>query len=162
MKTIIAFNPEELATMLASLRCWQRVGHEASATPPEWDIATNEGTVEPLSEAAIDALCERLNAEEIKPADAHHMMFDLYDAAGFWPLEGIGMDGLIEAAEDRWKEHPRMKEWALLACQCVHSKWSGTGDIASAAEDWAMSLMQEYAAQAGEPLVERDDEEEAA
>lgn len=62
--TIHVFTDEEQATVLAALRFWQRAGHGASSTPPEWDIATNEGTVEPLDEPAIDDLCERINTSE--------------------------------------------------------------------------------------------------
>jgi hypothetical protein len=57
---IIKLNDREQSTILAALRCWQRM-HGASRQPPEWHIATNEGTVEPLDERAIDALCESLN-----------------------------------------------------------------------------------------------------
>lgn len=53
----------ELATVLAALRRWQVV-LDGPAQPREWDIATNEGTVEPLNELEIDALCERLNVGE--------------------------------------------------------------------------------------------------
>lgn len=56
--------PEELATILAALRYWQRVGHGAGVMPREWDIATNDGTVEPLSVDEIDSLCEKLNFGE--------------------------------------------------------------------------------------------------
>lgn len=54
----------ELATVLAALRRWQRELKTSSSMPPEWDIATNEGSVEPLSEDDIDHLCERLNCED--------------------------------------------------------------------------------------------------
>lgn len=57
-------NIEELATVLAALRYWQRTGHGAAAMPREWDIATDDGTLEPLDVDAIDALCERLNFRE--------------------------------------------------------------------------------------------------
>lgn len=45
----------ELATILAALRFWQRHGE------PRQQIATNAGTLAPLGDAEIDALCERLN-----------------------------------------------------------------------------------------------------
>jgi hypothetical protein len=53
--------PEELATILAALRFWQRAGLGGASKPQEWDIATNDGTVEPLTEEQIDTLCERIN-----------------------------------------------------------------------------------------------------
>lgn len=51
----------ELATILAALRFWQRHGESRQANEPEYDIATNAGTLSPLADAEIDALCERLN-----------------------------------------------------------------------------------------------------
>lgn len=49
----------ELATVLAALRYWQRVG--LKQIEPEDDIATDGGKFHPLDADAIDALCERLN-----------------------------------------------------------------------------------------------------
>ena len=51
--------PEELATVLAALRYWQR--HRPS-NPELHDIATDGGTLTPLDAEDIDALCERINA----------------------------------------------------------------------------------------------------
>lgn len=48
----------ERDTVLAALRLWQRLG---GANSEEWDIATNGGSHEGLDDAAVDALCERLN-----------------------------------------------------------------------------------------------------
>lgn len=47
----------ELATVLAALRVYQRVGPDAD----EMEIATNEGRCRALDAAQIDDLCERLN-----------------------------------------------------------------------------------------------------
>ena len=58
------YTASELATILAALRYWQRRGLTSASMPsvmPEWDIATNEGTVEPMTPAEIDNLCERIN-----------------------------------------------------------------------------------------------------
>jgi hypothetical protein len=51
---------DERATILAALRCWQRT-IAGKTMPPEWDIANNEGTVEPLDAEGIDILCEQIN-----------------------------------------------------------------------------------------------------
>lgn len=53
----------EHATILAALRYWQRAGRcgEDHTTEPEGDIATNGGTIEPLTADEIDAFCERIN-----------------------------------------------------------------------------------------------------
>jgi hypothetical protein len=53
--------PREFATILAALRYWQVSGRTAATYAPEYDIASDSGTLEPLSNDEIDALCERLN-----------------------------------------------------------------------------------------------------
>lgn len=51
-------NAEELATVLAALRMWQRCpSHPADLNM----IATNGDQLMPLTDAEIDELCERLN-----------------------------------------------------------------------------------------------------
>jgi hypothetical protein len=53
----------ELAIVLASLRLWQTDWrHHPEKVQWLTLIATNNGTVEQMSNAGIDALCERLNA----------------------------------------------------------------------------------------------------
>lgn len=52
-------NERELATVLAALRLFQRT--DSAHSGPENDIASNGGAIEPLSNAEIDDLCERLN-----------------------------------------------------------------------------------------------------
>lgn len=59
------FNDAELATVLAALRYYQANGQgdPANRSDEIHDVATNGGEVEAsLDGAAIDALCERLNA----------------------------------------------------------------------------------------------------
>lgn len=55
----------ELATILAALRYWQAYGQQDAGPVDDFnDIATDGGTLEPLSADDIDALCMRLNAGE--------------------------------------------------------------------------------------------------
>lgn len=69
MKTIIAFDRAELATVLAALRYYQQngQGEPANRSDAIHDIATGmaEGMQEcvSLDDAAIDTLCERINVE---------------------------------------------------------------------------------------------------
>ena len=66
-------NYAELSTILAALRYWQRTrlaqktkmwdGGAGTAWKAEQDIATDGGTLTPLSVDQIDSLCERLNME---------------------------------------------------------------------------------------------------
>ena len=54
----------ELATVIAALRFYQRGllgGPSTFASYAESDIATGGGTLVPLDDLEIDALCERLN-----------------------------------------------------------------------------------------------------
>lgn len=50
-----------LGTVLAALRYWQREGMHAYRD--ETDIATDGGTIDPLSAAEIDVLCETINCD---------------------------------------------------------------------------------------------------
>lgn len=52
-------NTRQLATTLAALRYWQRMDPEVGSLP-EIDIATDGGTVTPLTPDEIDELCEQL------------------------------------------------------------------------------------------------------
>ena len=54
-------NARELATVLAALRLWQETVNRHEE--PMWEIATDDGMIEPLSDDEIDELCERLNTE---------------------------------------------------------------------------------------------------
>lgn len=60
----------ELATTLAALRYWQRHGARQMLTSRNRldvdDVATDGGTLEPLTVSEIDSLCERLN---VSPAE---------------------------------------------------------------------------------------------
>lgn len=54
-------NTIELATILAALRYWQRTSWNSRAA--EVDIADKGGSINPMDDEDIDALCERLNVE---------------------------------------------------------------------------------------------------
>lgn len=49
------------ATILAALRFWQREAVGLMDNLPEDDIASDNGTLTPLTREEIDALCDRLN-----------------------------------------------------------------------------------------------------
>ena len=53
------FTDRELATVLAALRMWQRLG--VARDCPEQDIATDGGNIKPLHDHDIDDLCDRVN-----------------------------------------------------------------------------------------------------
>lgn len=61
----------EFATVLAALRLWQRLLPEtltdeqrAARLSPEWDIATDGGTLTPLQPDEVDRLCLALNGDD--------------------------------------------------------------------------------------------------
>lgn len=70
-----ALDQRELATVLAALRYWQRLGlahvwqeddpiagvRKGQAWVAEGEVASNSGTLTPLTVEEIDALCERIN-----------------------------------------------------------------------------------------------------
>lgn len=61
MKTI-SLNDQELATALAALRFWQRLGPMHGR--PEQIILTDCGRLMPPEQLAIEQLCERLNSQD--------------------------------------------------------------------------------------------------
>lgn len=79
MKTIIALDSAELATVLAALRFWQAAG-EMGMNARQDAIATNGGILEPLDLGAIDTLCERINLGPDSVANPYLAL--LTDAAG--------------------------------------------------------------------------------
>jgi hypothetical protein len=59
---VLAADECELATILAALRYWQRIGYQSDAKyDGEDSIANVAGTVEALTPDEIDSLCERIN-----------------------------------------------------------------------------------------------------
>lgn len=58
----MTFNHRELSTVLAALRKYQSL--PLFSTDPVFDIATDGGTIEPMSDEEIDELCERINTQE--------------------------------------------------------------------------------------------------
>ena len=57
-------HPDELATILAALRLYQRSGMAEPANQPLWlhEIASDGGAIS-LDDGAIDILCTRINVE---------------------------------------------------------------------------------------------------
>jgi hypothetical protein len=57
------FDSRENATILAALRYYQQVLSHNGNSPPVSvaEVATNGGTLKPLTSADIDTLCEKIN-----------------------------------------------------------------------------------------------------
>jgi hypothetical protein len=103
------FNDRDKSTVLAALRFWQREGWRSGGH--EQDIASNGGTLLPLTEAEIDVLCEELNFDSPapgSPADAppsemtralrDEAMAEIY-ALAFRTLQRFGLQPDETAAE---------------------------------------------------------------
>lgn len=89
-------------------------------------------------------------------ADAHAFVFEAQPVAGYAILETLDVESVAEFAEELFGAHDGLQGWASDAVARVGYKWGGTGDIQSAASDWAIDLIREYAAQDGVTLVETD------
>lgn len=58
----VKLDQRELATVLAALRFYQRLGLQINREDPEDDIANEGGTIDPLNVTEIDTLCEEINS----------------------------------------------------------------------------------------------------
>lgn len=89
--------------------------------------------------------------------DALQMEYESNCLTGSWPLECVDAEGVAELARDLFGEHPGMQRWSMEAVARVAQKWSSTGDMTSAAQDWALDLLTEYAATDGVTLTRIDE-----
>ena len=83
------------------------------------------------------------------------LLYHAEEAAGVWPLATFDAEGVLQTARERWGDNPALERLAHDAASRVASKWSGDdGHLAGAAEDWALDLLAEFAAQEGIELRE--------
>jgi hypothetical protein len=108
-----------------------------------------------------DALIERARLAyrfatgTLTQGDAEDIVYMVQPLTGWFPLETISVDSLIESVGYRWANPvEEIAPLAEQACERVASKWDSTGDIASAAEDRATDLIAEYAEREGIELIE--------
>jgi hypothetical protein len=94
----------------------------------------------------------------VDKSQANDIIYNCQAAAGWYPLETLSVDDCLQTALDcYWEDHPELASLVQSACDRVASKWSSTGDAASAAEDWALDLVPEYAEARGITLARRED-----
>lgn len=98
---------------------------------------------------ALRYLTGRLTADE-----AQTIIVECQDVAGWYALELLCVDDVLNQARERWGEDPVLAELVADACSRVNAKWTGTGESVGAAEDWAFQLVQSYAAERGIDLVD--------
>lgn len=79
--------------------------------------------------------------------DAKWMLYECEGIAGIYSLAGFSTVDVIENASEEYEDTPEFREVCEHAAARVAHKWSDTGDTASAALDWAMDLVREWAPQ---------------
>lgn len=85
------------ATILAALRYWQREG--LSSSGHEVDIATDGGTLEPLSASEIDDLCVAVNAFTVPVVVLETEGGVIYRATSTMPVRVVVLDEDTEGAD---------------------------------------------------------------
>lgn len=86
--------------------------------------------------------------------DGLRMIYDAEHAAGNYSLESISLMDVIKRAKEKWGDVPGLEDWAGDATARVGKKWESGGETVYAAEDWALDLIKEYAADDGVTLTE--------
>lgn len=92
--------------------------------------------------------------------DAYTIMRDLRPITGEYPLITLDVDGIVISAGDRWTNSAdEIRPFAEEAAERVYGKFDSDGETRSAAEEWALDLIAEYAEQEGVELIEGEREE---
>ncbi|KUL94304.1 hypothetical protein DK26_14905 [Bosea sp. WAO] len=93
--------------------------------------------------------------------DAHQFIYEAEYRAGHYSLAAFTVAEVMDAAAERWGNVPGMQRWAVDAAARVSGKWNDdTSELPGAACEWALQIMQEYAAADGVQLVEQDEDDE--
>jgi hypothetical protein len=92
--------------------------------------------------------------------EALSMIVTCQQIAGNYGLETLSVEDVIQDAGYRWSNPCEdIEPFAHAACMQVYRKWDSDGHLRSAASDWALNLIEEWAREQGVTLVEgeRDD-----
>jgi hypothetical protein len=91
------------------------------------------------------------------PADGLSLLYDAEHIAGIHGLVSLSLDSVIGRARELYGDVPGLDDWAAEAVDRVASKHDGDGgEMVSAAEDWALEILEEYAARDGVNLRAAD------
>jgi hypothetical protein len=97
----------------------------------------------------------RLANERLSVEDARSISYEAMLIAGEFPLVELSVEDVIEQATDRWpNSEETIHKYAFSACRAVWGKWSSDGEDRSAAEDWALDKIMEWATDDGVTLTE--------
>jgi len=102
----------------------------------------------------------RYGTGRLTEQDGHDMIYEIQQLVGWWPLETFDVEGVLEDALEIWKPHPELEALCRDAAASVANKWSGSGEAAHAARDWATDLVADYAKANGIVLERVDDEQQ--
>jgi hypothetical protein len=93
----------------------------------------------------------------LTPDQAHELRYQCQLISGCFPLETIDTESTLEAFRECYGDHPELPRLVRDACTRVGDKWYSSGDLASAAQDWAFDLVREYAQDEGITLPNGED-----
>lgn len=88
--------------------------------------------------------------------DAQWITTDCRDVAGWHPLASLCNESVMELALDVYEDHPDLARLVAEACSRVGYKWDDHSESASAAADWAMEKVAEYADLENIELIKRE------
>jgi hypothetical protein len=91
--------------------------------------------------------------------DAIVIRNECYRVSGDFPLSYLSLSPIVEEMRERYGGNPKLEDLARSACLDVWSHWTGSGDLASCAEELVWDKINEWAAEDGITLVEIGDEE---
>lgn len=86
--------------------------------------------------------------------DGWDLFHDAEHITGYYALEGLSREDVLNTARERYGDVTGMEELAQRACERVASNWDSTGDMTGAAEDWAFDLIAQYAVADGVNLTD--------
>ena len=91
-----------------------------------------------------------------KLEDGYDLLHAAENLTGIYGLETLSTYSLADDLVERYGEEHReaLTELAERACNRVASKWDASGEVRSAAEDWAGDLVEQYAKEAGLVLTD--------
>lgn len=88
--------------------------------------------------------------------DAQWITCDCRYVAGWHPLATLCNESVLEFAQEVYEDHPDLKRLVANACDRVGDKWEDYSESASAASDWALEKVAEYASMEGIELTKRE------
>lgn len=91
--------------------------------------------------------------DRMSEEQARRIFSDCQHPAGWFPLMVLSADDVLEDARAFWNEHPDLPRLARDAADRVSQKWDDHGDSYSAATEWALEKVEEYAEAEGIKLV---------